>query len=627
MLGDYKIVALCMSRIQESFSHDFILEMANALKPAGYRLFVYNACSDLYNDDSKNNGQQYTYDLIDYSVIDVLVVYEDRIRNRSISDSIIAKGLRAKVPVVVLGDAHPGCVNIASNDPLGMEKMVRHLIEEHGVRKLHFVAGIENEHYSDERIAAFRRVLAEHEIPYDESMLSYGEYWSGPTEAAVERIIAAGTLPEAFVCVNDHTALSVCSALKRHGIQIPEQVKVTGYDGLFETKISTPTVSTVNCSIREYAEQTLRAIEAAFAGAWEEKTVLFEPELWKLESCGCGKQKSIWAPEYIISLKDSLYRFQSDNQEMAEVAAKLQRCENPAMLSHELHNERLYDICCVIENRFLNEEVTLSDTVEQEKEKDYVLLYESGAEDFSPRSFGREEICPGLMKKLADNTPLIFSALSYLNVSMGYICFYYQDLDVAHLLMLPQVTTFVGAGIGGYVNLRHEHYLNSKIEKMYRVDTLTGLYNRRGFSIEYQRLLADNATDKLTVIMADVDGLKKINDKHGHAEGDVAICTVADALRKACPLETIAVRFGGDEMLAVCRGEQDITQIRGHFHDYLKRWNEKERRAYELNASIGIYITEAGNEPEFEELVICSDRMMYMEKEKRKAERQEASQP
>ena len=622
MIGEYKIVALCMSRIQESFSHDFILEFSKVLRRAGYRLFVYNACSDLYNDESKNNGQRFTYDLIDYSVIDILVVYEDRIRNKTISDAIIAKGLQHNVPVIVLGEAHPGCVNIASNDPLGMEKMVRHLIEEHGVRRLHFVAGIKGEHYSDERIAAFRRVLAENAIPYDESMLSYGEYWSGPTEAVVERIVATGELPEAFVCVNDHTALSVCSVLKRHDIQIPEQVKVTGYDGLFETKIADPTVSTVNCSIREYAEQTLSAIQAAFAGERAERTILFEPELWKFESCGCGKQTSIWAPEYIISLKDSLYRFQTDNQEMAEVSAKLQRSENPQQLAIELGSDRLYDVCCVIEKQFLSEEITLSDTIEQKEEKEYILLYDSeGEKPFLPRAFSKEEICPNLPWLLKENRTLIFSSLSYLDIPMGYICFSYEDFSVPNLLMMPQIASFIGTGIGGYINLRHEHYLNAKIEEMYRVDGLTGLYNRRGFAIEYQKLLAKTSqTDHITVVLADIDGLKKINDKYGHAAGDVAISTVAAALRQACPQGSLCVRFGGDEMLAVYPGEAEMAQIRGRFYGYLEELNRTAEREFEVNASIGIFITEAGETPDFEEIVVQSDRLMYMEKEKRKSE-------
>jgi len=623
MIGEYKIIALCISRIQEAFSHEFIVTFGEVLKRAGYRLFVYNACSDLENDESKNIGQKFTFDLIDYSVVDALVVYEDRIRNRMISDEIIARGLQHGIPVIVLGDAHPGCVNIASNDPLGMEKMVRHLVEEHGLRNLHFIAGTRNEHYSDERIAAFKKVLTENGISYDDSMLSYGEYWSGPTEAVVDRVVATGKLPEAFVCVNDHTALSVCAALKRHGLRVPQDVKVTGYDGLFDVKISNPSITTVSCSITEYAEQTLAAIESAFGGTWEEKTVLFEPEIWKLESCGCGEPSDVSAAEYIISLKDSLYRFYWDNHEMSEISAKLQRSESPKQLSAELLHPRLFDICCAIEKRFLCEENALFDSVEDTgEEKDYVLLYSYLEEQpFEPCEYKKEQFSVFAEKLLAEGRFLVFSALSYLDIPMGFICFYYFNATIANLLMIPQVTNFIGSGVGGYVNLRHAHYLNAKIEEMYRVDSLTGLYNRRGFAIEYQKLLSKTSRmDRITVVLADIDGLKKINDKYGHAAGDIAISTVAGALRHACPEGSLCVRFGGDEMLAVYPGEAEMSQIRERFYCYLENLNQTAERDFEVNASIGIYVTQAGETPDFEEIVVQSDRLMYMEKEKRKSE-------
>lgn len=628
MIGKYKIIALCMSRIHENFSHDFILRFSHILKDTDYRLFVYNACSDLSNVESSITAQRFTYDLIDYSVVDALVVYEDRIRNQEISDEIIEKGLAHDVPVVVLGAAHPGCINVASDDPRGMEKMVRHLIEVHGVRKLHFIAGIKDEHYSDARIAAFRRVLEEKKIPFYDSMVSYGQYWSGPTEEVVEQIIADGKLPEAFVCVNDPTALTTCSVLKRHGIKIPEEVKVTGFDGSLDTMISRPTVSTVNCSIQEYAEQTLNAIELALEGV-RERTILFEPELWKFESCGCGKEDNVWAPEYILSLKDSLYRFQSDNLRMAEVSANIQRCESPQEVAKAMIQRNcLFDIHCFVEKDFLDEETTLAEHVSHVEDQKYILLFDSEEEQpFTPRSFNKEEICPNLPWLLQDGRTILFCALTYLDISLGYLCFSFDNLNLSALLRMPQISTYVGAGIGGYINLRHEHYLNNTIEEMYRVDSLTGLYNRRGFTAEYEKMLAQKSDrEPLTVVLTDVDDLKHINDSFGHAAGDIAISTVAKAMLYACPYGTVSVRFGGDEMMAVCAGEHDIEEIQFRFYHYLKRYNRNKNVEFDINASIGIYVTDVSEKPGFEELMTRADQLMYKEKEKRKAARARVSE-
>ena len=74
-------------------------------------------------------------------------------------------------------------------------------------------------------------------------------------------------------------------------------------------------------------------------------------------------------------------------------------------------------------------------------------------------------------------------------------------------------------------------------------------------------------------------------------------------------------------MLAVYQGEVEMTQVRERFYGYLENLNRTVEREFEVNASIGIFITEAGETPDFEEIVVQSDRLMYMEKEKRKSER------
>ncbi|HWQ44002.1 MAG TPA: HD domain-containing phosphohydrolase [Desulfosporosinus sp.] len=79
-------------------------------------------------------------------------------------------------------------------------------------------------------------------------------------------------------------------------------------------------------------------------------------------------------------------------------------------------------------------------------------------------------------------------------------------------------------------------------------DQLTGLYNRRFFEEELKRLdVARNFP--LTLVMADVNGLKLINDSFGHAVGDELLINVAKVLRKGCRGDDIIARLGGDEFV------------------------------------------------------------------------------
>ncbi len=77
-------------------------------------------------------------------------------------------------------------------------------------------------------------------------------------------------------------------------------------------------------------------------------------------------------------------------------------------------------------------------------------------------------------------------------------------------------------------------------------DALTGLYNRTYYEQELKRLDNDKSLP-LSVIMADMDGLKLANDMYGHMVGDLLIKKAANAIKKSCRKNDVVSRWGGDE--------------------------------------------------------------------------------
>ena len=103
--------------------------------------------------------------------------------------------------------------------------------------------------------------------------------------------------------------------------------------------------------------------------------------------------------------------------------------------------------------------------------------------------------------------------------------------------------------------------LTNEVYKLAALDQLTGLYNRRSgeqrLAEEISRAVRHQRP--LTVLLMDLDGLKQINDRLGHAAGDLVLKSFADRLQKAIRGSDLAVRLGGDEFMVLlpeCRADE-----------------------------------------------------------------------
>lgn len=151
----------------------------------------------------------------------------------------------------------------------------------------------------------------------------------------------------------------------------------------------------------------------------------------------------------------------------------------------------------------------------------------------------------------------------------------------------------------------HLFYISSR-------DALTGLYNRMYFEQEMNRL-KNYRTEVVSVIMADVDGLKQVNDRLGHAAGDELLRLVADALRNAFRGEDTLSRIGGDEFAAIIAGmdEAGMSKAIERVHDHLDEINQGFR-AFQVNLSIGG--ATSGVDTNLEDAFRRADQEMYRQK-------------
>lgn len=149
------------------------------------------------------------------------------------------------------------------------------------------------------------------------------------------------------------------------------------------------------------------------------------------------------------------------------------------------------------------------------------------------------------------------------------------------------------------------------------MDSLTNVYNRRGFDERMQAISKSSNHREYAVIMIDLDKFKLINDNLGHAQGDNALRDAAELLRKSVRRSDFVARYGGDEFVIIAAGT-DVNAIIKSIFNKLEEFNNKNIRPYKIALSCGGDVYRQDDERSPSEFLSQIDSKMYAEKERRR---------
>ena len=147
-------------------------------------------------------------------------------------------------------------------------------------------------------------------------------------------------------------------------------------------------------------------------------------------------------------------------------------------------------------------------------------------------------------------------------------------------------------------------------------DVLTGLPNRRYFE-EYVELLGGGrrSDDAVGILMVDVDKFKLLNDRHGHAVGDVVLRAVGRTIAAAVRDVDVPARFGGEEFVVLVRNPSRATvlEVGERIRDAVERIDLREVGVERVTVSVGATVGDSGTE-RVADLVAAADRALYRAK-------------
>ncbi len=516
------------------------------------------------------------------------------------------------------------------------DEIVGHLKNEHGVSKIAFFSANKvQSQEAAERFAAFKKALKKHGLKFHKEWVLDGAFTrSSATAELKSKYQSKDEIEyEAIICANDLMGMAVLDYFSELGIKVPSEMKVFGFDNTSHSILSVPALATVDQSIEEQGRTAAEFGYKILKNKKKEFPQSVNTELKAIyrRSCGCEdfmEQKKRDVFHAAVSHYEEVRRIGNLFDVIRGTASLRDFADSFKMIVDSSGFSKLVvfalrePISVMREDDFETpEEACL--LLHIDSERDIAEYYEESEYINIKKSlFIREQmkVSPGCF---------IFQPVMLGTMQYGYLFCKAERTDFGMNNILIKAISSVIVQAYDYTKTMKQKLLLEKMNKELQMrnidlnissktDELTNLLNRRGFMEYGQKLIffsEEIDTDGI-VFFADLDGLKKINDKYGHEYGDKALKTEAEVLRAVFRKMDVIGRLSGDEFGIIASG-MDIAfldKLREKVDIVNEEFTQKYNFPFKLSISLGAVRFTPQNK-DLNELLMMADQDLYEQKE------------
>lgn len=599
-----KRVAVLLGQIEENTQNLFMQGFLEKAFAFNYDVCIFSMYQKSQATALRSIGDSNIFNLVNYDLFDAVVVMSDTIQTPGLSETVDEQ-IHASFdgPVLVIDKKSRFFPNVMIDHYTPMKKLIDHLIEVHNYKDIVFLNGLKEHPHSVQRLNGYIDSMKSHGLPVSEDKIFYGDYWYDSGAAMADELMKDPShLPDAIACANDCMAIGVSSALAKHGIEIPEDIAIIGYDSIEDGRMSPVPLTSADIPARECGDYAARFIDASLKGETIPDFVVDAP-LFIGGSCGCAYKRSapnVFRQKWETDLSAASYH-SCLNHIMDDLLAQTDFQSYFNTVFQYIYQIRKFNSFHICMNESWNAaELMIGDeALRHGYTKNVYRIVKCGADEdrdnvisFTDR-FESAKLLPELMDDRPEPAAYIFTPLHFDDRCFGYAVISYGSEPRVYPEVYQMWLRNIMQGMEALYRQDAMRRLLNQIEATQVRDALTGLYNYKGF-LKQASELCDRAVQEgspILITALDIAKVKEINTTYGRKTGDEAIIQLSKIISDRMSRNDLCCRIGNDEFLIASLAGSNAEMYGQLLAESLltkcQGFNQQNLNSYQLELSIG----------------------------------------
>lgn len=281
-----RVIGMMLADVGNPYYNSLFTACVNAAYQRGYATMMFNTLSRAELEDAAMARLR-------EQRADAMIILGGRI-DLEVPDPAFEHQLDMALETMPIVSAsrslRPNICGVAVDHPGSMDVAMDYLLRL-GHREIGFVYTGAQFYGTKEKLDRFRQRMTDAGLRVNEDwLIPVPDYDSPSGREGIERLMALDRRPTALLGLNDVIAVGMLQGLLAHGVKVPQEMSLIGFDDTFITNVMTPQLTAVGYDYDEYAALLMEAVISAIEGCETPRNQLVTPRLFEKQSCAALKE-------------------------------------------------------------------------------------------------------------------------------------------------------------------------------------------------------------------------------------------------------------------------------------------------------------------------------------------------